>query len=454
MPTPRVSIIMAAYGRPHLLKWAIESVQNQSFTDWELLIVSDACPVGTYEAAQEFATHDSRITAIQLARNWGEQSGPNNVGLARSRAPLVAFLNQDDLWFPDHLEVLLDWIDAAGADIAVGASAHMGLAPDGDMRRCPSGLAGMGEKGNYCPVKTFSPMSAWLVRRHCFDRIGPLPRAADCIAESSQTWLFKAWRNSLKIATCPELTSLIFSSGSRGNSYLNGDSSEQAFFGQELRSSPFLRPRILEHASPSYCPDPSPRKEFFQFHFKKIQAHLGLFPRAVEFWWKHGRRSGEYIRHLRSVRGLSNSAQNTENYAQTLRRRWLDRNGLCDIGTRIDCSAKGQGTRYLGDGWCLPDNDGCLMYAPTVSLRFRLQGQSVHATRLKTIWQLPPEAILYTRLNGEGIPLTDAQASTEVPGAAEWTWSFSGASGQTSRTLNFEIHTPTPGCRLLHVTLE
>ena len=64
MPTPRVSIIMAAYGRPHLLKWAIESVQNQSFTGWELLIVSDACPVGTYEAAQGFATRDSRITAI------------------------------------------------------------------------------------------------------------------------------------------------------------------------------------------------------------------------------------------------------------------------------------------------------------------------------------------------------------------------------------------------------
>ena len=451
---PRVSIIMAAYGRPHLLRWAIESIQNQTVTDWELLVVSDACPLGTAETAQALADADHRIRVIQMTRNWGEQSGPNNVGLARSCAPLVAFLNQDDLWFPDHLEVLIDWIDAAGADIAVGASAHVGFAPDGDMRRCPSGLAGMGDNGAYCPVKTFSPMSAWLVKRHCFERMGVLPRAAECVAESSQTWLFRAWKRKLKIATATELTCLIFSSGSRANSYLNGDSREQAYFGEQIRSNPYLRSRILAHASPSYCPESNPRKEFFKFHFKKLQAHLGLFPRALEVWFKHGRRSGDYIHHLRSIRGLADHAAKTSNYSQVLRRRWINRNCLYEAGTRIDCCEGGQAERHLGDGWCLADDIGCLMHATTVGVHFRLQGQNVRAMRLVTLWQLPPGAILYAGVNGTGIALASAVESNELSGAAEWVWELPADANATTRILNFEIHSPTPGCRLVRMRLE
>ncbi|MBF5003508.1 glycosyltransferase family 2 protein [Diaphorobacter caeni] len=448
---PRVSIIMAAYGRPHLLKWAIESIQKQTITDWELLVVSDACPHGTAETAQIFADADERIRVIQLARNWGEQSGPNNVGLARSSAPLVAFLNQDDLWFPDHLELLIDGIDAAGADIAFGASAHMGLPPNGDMRCCPSSLAGMGDNGRYCPVKTFAPMSAWLVKRRCLERIGTLPRAADCIAESSQTWLFKAWKHKLKITAVPELTCLIFSSGNRANSYLNEESSEQAYFGEQIRCNPYLRARILVHASPSYRPESNPRKELFQFHFKKLQAKFGLFPRAVEFWFKHGRRSGDYIRYLRSVRGLPSQTSTPANHPQILRRRWIERHCTYELGTRIDCSESGQGERHLRDGWCLADAAGSLMFAPTVSLHFRLQSLNAQASRLVMHWQLPTGAILYASLNGAGIPLASAIESDEPPNAAEWVWNIPRTA---TRSLDFEIHTPTPGCRLVRMRLD
>ena len=444
---------MAAYGRPHLLQWAIESVQRQSFTDWELLVVADACPLGTRDTAQAFAATDPRIRVMELARNWGEQSGPNNAGIARSRGALLAFLNQDDLWFPDHLQVLLDWLDASHADIVLGASAHLGLPAAGDLRCSPSELAGIGEAGRYCPVKTFSPMSAWLVRRPCFDRVGALPPAADCMAESSQTWLFKAWRNRLYIATCPELSSLIFSSGSRANSYLSQDSAEQAHFAQQLRSNPFLRPQLLAHASPSYSPEPSPRKECFKLRFKRLLAQLGLFPRAIDFWWQHRRRRGEYIRHLRSVRGLPNTDNSTVHLPRQLLTRWRERHAWYDIGKRLGCHAQDLGARHLGDGWHLPDETGSLMQASTAMLHFRVQGPSVTASRLTSTWQLAPDAILYASCNGTGIPLTGTAASTECPGAVEWTWTFPEAPNQTSRTLDFEIHTPTPGCRLLQLML-
>ncbi|QNN58315.1 glycosyltransferase family 2 protein [Diaphorobacter ruginosibacter] len=451
---PRVSIIMAAYGRPHLLKWAIQSVQRQSFVDWELLVVSDACPMGTRATVEHFAESDPRVHLVELARNWGEQSGPNNAGLARSSAPLVAFLNQDDLWFPDHLQVLLDWMDAAGADIALGASAHMGIVSnDTERLNWPSGLAGIGVRGRYCPVKTFSPMSAWLVRRSCFERIGLLPSARDCIAESSQTWLFRAWRNRLHIATCPELTSLIFSSGSRAGSYQSKDSAEQEHFGQQLQSNPYLRSQLLIHAHASYAPQPNPRKEFASYHFKRLLAFLGLSPRTWEFWRKHGRSKGDYIEQLRSVRGLGRKRLDESDYPRALLRQAMERHCQINIGERIDCNDAGEGGRFLMSGWHAPDGEGCLMQANIVSLCMLVRDSEVRASRLTTVWVLPPGTILYASANGEGIPLVDTQPCQTPLGATRWCWSIPEQTG-SAKSMDFIIHTPTPGARLVQMWLE
>lgn len=449
---PRVSIVMAAYGRPEVLAWAIESVQCQSVTDWELLVVCDACPVGSPQLAQTYADTDSRIRVIEMTRNWGEQSGPNNVGLARSSAPLVAFLNQDDLWFPDHLAVLIDWLDAAGADIVLGASAHMNPTPPGDQQSLTNVLAGMGEEGWYCPVRTFSPMSAWLVRRECFGCIGLLPRAQDCMAEMSQTWLFRAWRKQLKIATCPELTCLVFSSGSRPNSYVDSDSTEQAHFSSVLRCNEVLRPQILAHARPGYVPDLNQSKAWWQLHWGKVLAHLGVFPRAVLLRKQHAR-AGAYIRHLRSVRGLGNPEKADQDHPKQLLERWRNRYCLYEAGNKLTFGVQGQAVRHLTDGWCEPDGDGCRMQVPTVGLRFCVEKHDVQVSRLVTVWQLPEQAVLYASLNAEGIAMLESCDSNEVAGAQQWTWVFPPTPEKTSRRLNFEIHSPVPGCRLLAMWL-
>jgi glycosyltransferase involved in cell wall biosynthesis len=112
---PEVSVIMAAYNRSNVLRYAIESVRRQTRADWELLVVDDA---GTDDTADVVAAfQDARISFTSLPGNVGEQSGPNNEGLRRARGRYIAFLNQDDLWLPHHLDTLIGEIEASGADL-------------------------------------------------------------------------------------------------------------------------------------------------------------------------------------------------------------------------------------------------------------------------------------------------------------------------------------------------
>ena len=96
--SPAVSVIIATYNRAHTLRHAVQSVRNSSFTDWELIVVGDACTDDSAECVAAF--NDPRIRFVNLPDRTGHQSGPNNHGLALARGKYVAFLNHDDLFFP------------------------------------------------------------------------------------------------------------------------------------------------------------------------------------------------------------------------------------------------------------------------------------------------------------------------------------------------------------------
>jgi glycosyltransferase involved in cell wall biosynthesis len=102
MPTsPLVSVVIATYNRSRVLARAIDSVRRSTLQDWELIVVGDHCTDDTEQIVAE--RNDARIVYVNLPRNVGEQSGPNNEGVRLSRGRYIAFLNHDDLYFPDHL---------------------------------------------------------------------------------------------------------------------------------------------------------------------------------------------------------------------------------------------------------------------------------------------------------------------------------------------------------------
>lgn len=98
-----VSIIMPAFNAEKYIVDAIASVKNQSYSEWELLVINDASTDLTAQLVQDLAANDSRIKYILLEFNQGVASARNK-GLELSDGQYVAFLDSDDMWLPEKLE--------------------------------------------------------------------------------------------------------------------------------------------------------------------------------------------------------------------------------------------------------------------------------------------------------------------------------------------------------------
>lgn len=104
----KVNILMSTYNGQQFLAEQIRSIQEQTFSDWTLLIRDDGSSDQTKDLLQEFARQDSRIRLIDLEEQ-------NNLGVIKSfhrllqyeKADYYFFSDQDDVWLPDKLEVSL-----------------------------------------------------------------------------------------------------------------------------------------------------------------------------------------------------------------------------------------------------------------------------------------------------------------------------------------------------------
>jgi glycosyltransferase involved in cell wall biosynthesis len=95
-----------------VLPYSIASVMEQTWRDFELLVIGDRCTDDSELVVERLASTDQRIRWLNLADPSGHQAGPNNEGLRLARGELIAYLGHDDLWLPRHLERLIGVIDA------------------------------------------------------------------------------------------------------------------------------------------------------------------------------------------------------------------------------------------------------------------------------------------------------------------------------------------------------
>ncbi len=102
-----ISIITPTYNSQKFIAETIRSVQNQTFSHWEMLIVDDCSTDKTEQIIREFAVMDDRIKFYKLDKNVGAGVARNQaVSLAAGR--YIAFLDSDDLWHPEKLQKQID----------------------------------------------------------------------------------------------------------------------------------------------------------------------------------------------------------------------------------------------------------------------------------------------------------------------------------------------------------
>lgn len=104
-----VSIIMPAYNSEKYIAEAIESVCNQSYKNWELLIVNDGSTDRTPDILNEYAENDDRIKVFHK-ENAGVSSA-RNIALSHARGELVTFIDSDDVYHPNRLERMVQIFD-------------------------------------------------------------------------------------------------------------------------------------------------------------------------------------------------------------------------------------------------------------------------------------------------------------------------------------------------------
>lgn len=112
--SPEVSVVIPTYNRVADLRRALSSVQQQSFRNWEAMVVDNSSTDGTRQMVESLG--DARIRFIEI-NNEGVVARSRNVGIQAASAEFVALLDSDDWWHPRKLERSLQAL-RGGADIA------------------------------------------------------------------------------------------------------------------------------------------------------------------------------------------------------------------------------------------------------------------------------------------------------------------------------------------------
>ncbi len=99
---PSVSIITACYNAADFIEETIQSIQNQSFTNWEWFIVDDFSNDGSVSIIAEYALNDARIKLLPLKKNSGAAIA-RNMGIALAKGKYMTFIDADDVWKPQFL---------------------------------------------------------------------------------------------------------------------------------------------------------------------------------------------------------------------------------------------------------------------------------------------------------------------------------------------------------------
>jgi glycosyltransferase involved in cell wall biosynthesis len=303
-----VSVILATYNRPAVLEQAIASVQASNYQDWELWVVGDACTDGT--AATVAAVGDARVNFVNLTTNFGEQSGPNNEGVRRARGRYLAFLNHDDLYFPDHLSESLGFLKRTNSDL-VWSPVLVALPPAAADPRRRFRMSGV-PAGEAFDPRIFVFASSWVLTRELAAHVGAWRPARDTFVTSSQDWLFRAWRSGARMGFHPRATVLAVPGGARDGSYVNA-SVEHDELAAEMRTNPRFREVALESAAIAGEYETNRHRlgrawpvAFRGLVFRPASAaalRMGVHPLAPYFAVRYGRR-GNLINAVRRRTGL------------------------------------------------------------------------------------------------------------------------------------------------------
>ena len=118
---PFISVILVTFNREHYLPTMLSSLRNQTFKDYELILVNNGSTDNTMKICNNYANNDTRVKLIHNQKNIGASFGRNS-GLSQATGDFISFVDDDDRCGPSMLEVLADIAIKTNADISMCGS--------------------------------------------------------------------------------------------------------------------------------------------------------------------------------------------------------------------------------------------------------------------------------------------------------------------------------------------
>ena len=178
---PTVSVIIPSYNREHLVGRAIKSVLDQTYQDFELIVIDDASTDNTEEVVKSF--NDERIKYLKHDENKGGAAA-RNTGIKVARGEYIAFQDSDDEWLPVKLEKQMKVFEAASPEVGVVYTGFWRIEsnkkiyiPSEKVARKEGNIHAELLRGNFVDTPTA------VVKKDCFAKVGifdeRLPRRQD-----------------------------------------------------------------------------------------------------------------------------------------------------------------------------------------------------------------------------------------------------------------------------------
>ncbi len=169
---PKVSVVIPTYNRAHMLSKSLNSVLNQTYQNFEVIIVDDGSSDNTEEVIRSFQKVDKRIVYIKHEKNKG-QSAAENSGIKLAEGEYIAFQDSDDEWLPEKLEKQIRLIEKSDSDLGVVYTGFLRImgnkkvyVPGPWVKQKDGYIYNELLKGNFVGTPTI------LARKECFQRLG------------------------------------------------------------------------------------------------------------------------------------------------------------------------------------------------------------------------------------------------------------------------------------------
>jgi len=335
---PLVTIVTAAYNRANILRYAIESVRNQTYQNWHYIIVGDCCTDGTSDLIA--ALDDPRIEFFNFESNSGGQSAPHNYALSKVRGDYIFYLNQDDFYFPDHVASCVEFLRQSQAAM-IWCPVALPLPENrNNWEQQPIILDGVSQNAQFDP-DTFIIASSWAMRTATASRIGPWKSADETPVSPSQELLFRAAKAGIGIQYRPHVSVLCIHAGGRPLAYLDDDETEHRMYFNLIYEQENGIQRLMERIALTLAQRDLVRgssrtgqlKQYCDTMVRRLLSAFGYHPASLANYVKY-RKDGGFINwHRKQVLNVPS----------------------LQLGEKL-LAGKSENNRYFGIGWSGAEN--------------------------------------------------------------------------------------------------